>query len=69
MWKYSLLKTLQRASKQGLRSHFQVVQNFELKRIGGAPKDHQITPLNKTGIYEQPLLRSLNFEVQVTVHG
>ena len=45
MWKDSLLKTLQRASKQGLRSHFQeVVQNFELKRVGGAPKGHQLRP-------------------------
>ena len=23
----------------------EVVQNFELKRIGGAPKDHQFAPL------------------------
>jgi hypothetical protein len=28
-----------------MRSHFEVVQNFELNRIGGAPKGHQFTPL------------------------
>jgi len=29
-----------------MRSHFGgVVQNFELKRVGGAPKDYQFAPL------------------------
>ena len=29
-----------------MRSHFEeIVQNFELERVGGAPKSHQLTPL------------------------
>ena len=32
-----------------MKSHFgKVVQNFELKSIGGAHKDHQLTPLHVT---------------------
>ena len=31
-----------------MKSYFgEVVQNFELKRVGGAPKGHQLTPLMK----------------------
>jgi hypothetical protein len=31
-----------------LRSHFEeLLQNFELKMIGGATKDHQLTPLSR----------------------
>ena len=38
-----------------IRSHFEkLVQNFELKRIGGAPKGHQLTPLRKS-IQVRPL--------------
>ena len=37
-----------------MRSHFkEVVQDFELKRVGGVPKNHQLTPLGlvHTNIY------------------
>jgi len=34
-----------------MRSQFEkVVQNFELKRVGGAPKDYQLTPLGITTV-------------------
>ena len=38
-----------------MRSQFEkLIQNFELKKVGGAPKDHQLTPLVYTGAKETP---------------
>ena len=47
-----------------MRSNFgKVVQNFELKRVGGAPKGYQITPL----LYV--LFKTLCQETSITLFG
>ena len=43
-------------------SHFKkLIQNFEFKRVRGAPNDHPFAPLLRTNNYRQDLLNKSNY--------